>query len=230
MKDLKAQRAGRLRMVNRSSRYSKQDKIEIKMSELKSYQQMIENMKAEEMKLRKRLDVVGDPNYSLGLRSNIVDIKEKIHGLEENERKMRNDKFLREKDIDRVMMAGQSDAMKETQKLARDHAVLMDQWQKLNKKIYQQENTREEADEKAKECAEKLETLEAKAEERGFDLEEIYNGNEHNNEIDRSATESVFNRKKEIIEKSIQVENEKYAHKLATLKKKYEDLLNEKND
>jgi len=43
---------------------TKEDKLKAKVAEKKNYQQMIENMTLEYDKLKKRLDVVGNPNYS----------------------------------------------------------------------------------------------------------------------------------------------------------------------
>jgi len=146
MKDVKIRRANNARRINQSTRCTREEKLELKNSELKSLEKMIENMKIEQKNLKKRLEVVGNPSYSLMLRKQIIDIKDQIHVLEEHERKAVNDKFLRDKEIDRVLMAGQSDAMIETQDKAKELTVLMDQWQKLHKKIAAKEKTQEEAE------------------------------------------------------------------------------------
>lgn len=51
---------------------TEEDKIRYKTAEKKNYQQMTVNMKNEHEKLQKRLEVVGDPSYSLKLRKQII--------------------------------------------------------------------------------------------------------------------------------------------------------------
>uniref|UniRef100_A0A7S3KQ76 Uncharacterized protein n=1 Tax=Euplotes crassus TaxID=5936 RepID=A0A7S3KQ76_EUPCR len=69
MKDFKYKNNSRYRKINQSMRARpKAVKIETKLGEKQSYELMIENMRREHRRLRDRLDVVGDPSYSLSLR------------------------------------------------------------------------------------------------------------------------------------------------------------------
>lgn len=230
MKDLKYKRSSKSRKVNQSMRASKETKLDIKQGELKSYETMIENMKKEQKRLRRRLDVVGDPGYSLSLRRNIIDKKERIQTLEEKERKFINDKFLRDKDADRVMMNGQSDAMRETQDKAKELTFLADHLNKIEKKIRKQENMKEDAEETTQIEKDKLVKLEQEANEKGLDLHEIYGLTEKESQIDFGNDAEAFERKKLVIQQSIMVKQTRYQKKLKDLKEKYETLLKAKND
>jgi SpoVK/Ycf46/Vps4 family AAA+-type ATPase len=135
MRDLKARKSGKNQAINQSVRVTREEKLESKGAEKKNYQDMTQNMKKEHQRLKRRLEVVGDPNYSLTLRKKIMDIKDQIQTLEEVKRKMTNDKFVRERRMNKVIMAGQNDAMVETQERVKELTVLFDRVHKINKKL-----------------------------------------------------------------------------------------------
>ena len=96
---------------------------------------MLQNMQKEHAKVKSRLDVVGDPGYSLEVRKQINDIKSEIRSLEKEKSKLTGDKFAREKRLNKVLDAGQPDAMQETQKKVQEMTVHFDRLDKLNKKV-----------------------------------------------------------------------------------------------
>eukprot|EP00344_Euplotes_crassus_P011614 CAMPEP_0197005774 /NCGR_PEP_ID=MMETSP1380-20130617/31225_1 /TAXON_ID=5936 /ORGANISM="Euplotes crassus, Strain CT5" /LENGTH=201 /DNA_ID=CAMNT_0042425039 /DNA_START=156 /DNA_END=760 /DNA_ORIENTATION=+ len=161
MKDFKYKNNSRYRKINQSMRARpKAVKIETKLGEKQSYELMIENMRREHRRLRDRLDVVGDPSYSLSLRKKIIDTKDHIQTLEESERKQLNDKFLKNKDAERIISNGQSDAMRATQDGAKELTYLTDHLQKKRNKLAKQEETKADADEKSASASQKLKELE----------------------------------------------------------------------
>ncbi|CAI2359281.1 unnamed protein product [Moneuplotes crassus] len=229
MKDLKYKRANRYRGANQSMRDTRESKIEFKLGEQKSYEQMIENMITEQKKLRDRLEVVGDPNYSLSLRKKIIDTKDHIQTLEESERKQLNDKFLKNKDAERVINNGQSDAMRATQDGAKELTYLTDHLQKIEKKITKQENMKEDAYQRYQLAKHKLENLEQNA-AKDLNLDEVYGLTSTEPEIDVHNDPKNYERKKLVIQQAMKTTQAKYQTKLAELKEKYEELLNSRND
>jgi len=79
---------------------------------------------------------------SLQLRKKINDIKEQIKKFEEEKRRLINEKFVRERTMNKVIEAGQPDAMTEIQEKIKELTVLFDRNNKLAKKIEFQDNTK----------------------------------------------------------------------------------------
>lgn len=208
---------------------SKQEKLKSKASEKKTYEQITQNMRNEHNRLKKRLEIVGDPGYSLQLRKKIIDIKEQIHQLEDEKRKLTNEKFVRERKMNKVIMAGQPDAMQEIQDRVRENTVLFDRIQKLNKKIDFQYKTKKEADVKLEEIKQKLTKQEELAQKYDLNLEEIY-AKEEETANDISSDPAVYDRKEAVIQQAIKTNQQMYFKKFEELKLKLEKILTEKND
>jgi hypothetical protein len=229
MRELKVKKHGKAKRYNRSMFMTKQDKLKAKASEKKTYEQITQNMKNEHDRLQKRLEIVGDPGYSLQIRKKIMDIKEHIHQLEEEKRKLTNEKFVRERKINKVIMAGQPDAMHDIQERVKENTVLFDKIQKLNKKIDFQQKTKLEADAKLSEVKEKLAKQEDLARKHELNLEEIYSKDEEPaNHI--SSDPAVYDRKIAVIQQALKINQQIYFKKLEELKQKLEGILTEKND
>ena len=186
-------------------------------------------MKNEHNRLKKRLEIVGDPGYSLQLRKKIMDIKEQIHQLEEEKRRLTNEKFVRERKMNKVIMAGQPSVMQEIQDRVKENTVLFDRIQKVNKKIDFQQKTKLEADAKLAEIKEKLAKQEELVQKHGLNLEEIY-ANEENASEHISSDPLVYDRKETVIQQALKVNQQMYFKKLEELKQKLEGILTEKND
>jgi hypothetical protein len=176
------------------------------------------------------LEVVGDPSYSLQLRKKIMDIKDEIHKLEEEKRKLANEKFVRERKMNKVIMAGQPDAMQEIQDRVKELTVLFDRVQKLNRKLEFQATTKEEADRQLIELSQKLNKLEQDAETKGINIEEIYSKEDGEVDYDVSSDPKVYDRKKNVLEQAMQINQAMYSKKLEELKVKLESSLQEKNN
>lgn len=231
MKDLKARKSGKNQAVNQSVRVTREEKLEAKGAEKKNYLDMTQNMKKEHQRLKKRLEVVGDPNYSLTLRKKIMDIKDQIQSLEEVKRKMTNDKFGRERRMNKVIMAGQNDAMVETQEKVKELTVLFDRVHKINKKLKSEENTKIETDENINKLQEKLSKLESEATEQGLNIQEVYNQNEEDIAADNAFKDPEFyERRKKIMESAKQTVLNKYAYKLEHIAEYYETVILDRND
>lgn len=152
--------------------------------------------------MKKRLEVIGNPNYSLQLRKKIIDVKEQIHILEEEKRRLLNEKFIRERKINKVIMAGQPDAMQESQEKVKELTVLFDRIHKVDKKLEFQDKTKNDAEKQLAEIQDKLAGLEAEAEEKGLNLDEIY-ANDDANLTDLSKDSKTYERKLNVIQQAI---------------------------
>lgn len=125
---------------------------------------MIQNMTSEYTKLKARLDVIGAPGYSIEVRRQINEKKDQIKRLEEERRKLTHEKFQREKQINRVISAGQPDAMHEIQTKVQEMTIVFDKLEKINKQLSFQESTKQEAERQFEETKQKLQELEQRAE------------------------------------------------------------------
>lgn len=127
-------------------------------------------------------------------------------------------------------MAGQPDAMLEIQEKIKEMTVLFDRVQKIDKKLEFQLVTKEEADRKTHELAEKLKQLEAEAQKNDIDINEVYSreiGEEEN--FDISKDPNIYDKKQAVIEQAMQVNQSMYSKKLEELNEKLKGLLQERN-
>ena len=99
-------------------------------------------------------------------------------------------------------MAGQNDAMQETQERVKELTVLFDRSQKLNKKLDYQETTQKDANRQLVEIQDKLAKMESDAESKGINLEEVYKI-ELEEEVDVSKDPRVYERKAAVIQQAI---------------------------
>lgn len=106
-------------------------------------------------------------------------------------------------------MAGQNDAMQETQERVKELTVLFDRSQKLNKKLEYQENTQKEANRQLVEIKEKLVKMEGDAEGKGINLEEVYKI-EIDEELDVSKDPRTYERKATVIQQAIDINQSTY--------------------
>jgi hypothetical protein len=97
MKDLRTRNSGNSYKANQSVRVTREEILEAKGAEKENYKHMMDIMRKERDRLKKRLGIVGDPSYSLSLRKKIMDIKDQIQCLEEAKRKLKSNKFRRQK-------------------------------------------------------------------------------------------------------------------------------------
>lgn len=159
-----------------------------------------------------------------------MDLKEFNHELDEEKRKMTNEKFIRERNMNKVIMSGQPDVMHEIQEKVKELSVLFDRNTKLDKKINFQEKTKQESDSQIKELANKLKEFEKKAQSKGLDLADIYNGPDTEEDSTVSKSAQIYDRKKDILESAMEVSKNKTIKKLEELKQKLKDDLKTQND
>lgn len=125
-------------------------------------------------------------------------------------------------------MAGQNDAMQETQERVKELTVLFDRSQKINKKLEYQENTQKEANRQLAEIKDKLSKMESEAEGRGLNLEEIYKV-EIDEEFDTSKDPRTHERKAAVIQQAIDINQQVYGKKLNDLRQRLVNAMQEKN-
>jgi len=226
LKDFKIKKIGKPKYGNEN--YSTEYKLKSREEEEKICQQLIQNMSIEYNKLKKRLEKVGDPSYGYELRRQIAAKKKEIKELDDTNRQLRNEKFQREKRIDKVFKAGQPDAMNEIDRKIQEMNILFDRDEKLRKQLEFQEKTKDEANKQFDELKQKLSELETKANEKGVD----YNNPNDDHEIvfEVSKDPATYERKKNIIQQSIETDKAAYIKKLNDLKHKLVKALEEQNE
>jgi hypothetical protein len=78
---------------------------------------------------------------------------------------------------------------------------------------------------------EKLSKLESEATEKGLNIQEIYNENEEDIDVDKVSKDSEFyERRKKIMESAKQTVLNKYAYKLEQIAEHYEKVILDRND
>ena len=205
-------------------------KLKSRDAESLNYNKILANLTHEHAKVKKRLDVVGDPGYAFEVRKNITDIKQKIHDLEEEKSKLTNAKFNREKKINKVLVAGQPDAMLDIQKKVQEMTVLFDRMEKINKKLEFQKNTQDEQELKYEETKNKLIQLGSEAKECGIDLNEFDGIDEDDIGYSISHNPSTYERKENIIKQAIETERQTYAKILENLRAKLVGTMKDHNE
>jgi hypothetical protein len=201
MKDLRARNSGNSYKANQSVRVTREEILEAKGAEKENYKHMMDIMRKERDRLKKRLGIVGDPSYSLSVRKKIMDIKDQIQCLEEAKRKLKSNKFGRQIKMNKVISAGQNDAMMETHEKVKELTCIFDRVHKINKKLESELNTKAETDDTLSKLQQKLSKLESEAEEKGYDIHEIYNKTETDPDTESAPKDPEFyNRKMKILE------------------------------
>jgi len=191
-----------------------------------NYQKMIDNMKKEHSKLKGRLDIVGEPSYSIGLRKKVMEKKSEIRALEELRSKLKAAKFQREKKMNKVLMAGQPDSMIEIQNKVQEMTTVFDRLEKVNKKVEFQQSTKAESQKAFEETQNKLKELESSAQSNGIDIDTIKNS-EEDVDFDISSDSKTYQRKENILQQAIETDRQMYSKILNDLKKK---LINSMQD
>lgn len=204
-------------------------KLRSRDAEEVNYQKMLQNMAMEHSQLKKRLEVVGDPSYSLELRRKNMEIKQQIRALEEERRRLANEKFQRDKKIGRVMEAGQPDAMLEIQKKVQEMTIVFDKLERINKQLEFQEGTKLESQKKFEETQQRLQDLEAKAKAKNIDLDKL-DEDESETGISLEQDPKTYERKEAIIKQAIETDKQMYMKVLGDLKTKLVSELKEKNE
>jgi hypothetical protein len=206
--------------------------IEMKMrardAEEVNYQKMIETMKTEHINLKKRLEKVGDPSYSLEVRKQIMELKSKIRKMEEEKRRLRSEKFQREKKMNKVLLAGQPDAMMEIQKKVQEMTIFYDRIDKINKKIEFQQSTKQESQRQFEETQARLQELESTAQTKGVDVNNL-EVKQIDIPYELSSDPNSYDRKEAILRQAIETDRQMYAKILEDLKKQLVDAMKEKN-
>lgn len=158
-----------------------------------------------------------------------MEIKQQIRVLEEERRKLSNGKFQRDKKINRVMEAGQPDAMLAIQKKVQEMTIIYDKLEKLNKQLEFQENTQQESQKKFEETQQRLQDLETKAKEKDIDLDKL-GDDESEFGVSLEQDPKTYERKEAIIRQAIETDRQMYAKVLEDLKTKLVTALKEKNE
>ena len=196
-------------------------------------------MKKEYESLKARVEVVGDPSYSIDVRRRITEMKDKIKKLEEERRKLTYEKFHRDKKISKVISAGQPDSMQEIQKKVQELTIIADKMEKINRLIEFQDNTKQDADKQFTEIQQKLQESESKAEGKihyltplaaGLSLDEINNPEDIDEDFSSNLSKDprFYERKSAIISQAIETDKTMYCKQLDNLKRKLVDALNQK--
>lgn len=205
-------------------------KLKSRDAESMNYNKILSNLNHEHAKVKKRLDVVGDPAYAFEVRKIIIDTKQKIQNLEEEKRHLMSVKFNQEKKINKVLDAGQPDAMLVIQKKVQEMTVLFDKMEKINKKLEFQKGTKDEQDQKYNETMNKLQELEAEAKEKGIDASEYEGIDEEDLGYSISKNPLTYERKENIIKQAIETERQKYAKVLDKMRNKLVTVMKERNE
>lgn len=204
-------------------------KLRSRDAEELNYNKMVLNMSQEKSKLKARLDVVGDPTYTVELRRQIMEVKSKIRAVEEARRKLTQEKFQREKKLNKVLVAGQPDAMVEIQKKVQEMTIIHDRLEKINKQLEFQQTTKEDADRKFEETQARLKDLESKAQKQNIDitkLDDIQSDFEYN----LSKDPKTYERKEQILKQAIETDRQMYGKVLEDLRNKLVKSMKEKNE
>lgn len=138
-------------------------------------------------------------------------------------------KFNREKKFKKVIENGQPEAMQEIEGKVKQLSTLFDKVSKIDKKLEFQQNTKEEADACLKDVRQKLADLEAKAQAKGIDYNNI-DESEPEIAFGLSTDPLMYERKKNIVLNSIETDKAIYSKKLADLKQKLVQAIEAQNE
>lgn len=149
--------------------------------------------------------------------------------MQDKKSQMGHAKFNREKKFKKVIENGQPEAMQEIEGKVKQLSTLFDKVSKIDKKLEFQQNTKEEADACLKDVRQKLADLEAKAQAKGIDYNNI-DESEPEISFGLSTDPLMYERKKNIVLNSIETDKAIYSKKLADLKQKLVQAIEAQNE
>ena len=204
----------------------------LKQKEIENYDKMTRNLVKEYNKLSKRLDLVSNPQYIFDLREKVEEMKTYVKSLKNDKKQMEKHQANRDKKLNYMMnKGGEIGHLKKINNAQNELAVTKTQLLKLNQRFEKMNDTKKSNQEYIAELTQKLDKLQASAEKYNIDVDKVAEEVEQKqNYEDFVKDRKALMEKKSIMEKAIKVQKAKYQQLFKVEKKRYEDIVNEKQE
>jgi len=207
-------------------------KRRVKQQEIHNYDKLTKNLIKEHEKLSRRLELVSNPQYVFDLREKVEEMKNYVRDLKNNQRKLEKNQKNRDKKLNYMInRGGEVGHMRKINDTHNELAVTRTQMGKVNYKLEKLEEAKIHNQEQISALTDKLSKLQTVAQKHDIDIDQVAKDVERKNDFeDFSEIKKELMHKKAIMENAIKVQKKKYQQTFSKEKKRYEQLIKEKQE